>query len=59
MMPRGLDLEMEGRHIVEEPGEHEVVRVCTGHAAVRHRKVQETRDGLHRLQESRHTELVE
>ena len=41
MMPRCLDLQMKGRHIVEEPGEHEVVRICAGLGAVPGRAVEE------------------
>ncbi|MGC2030188.1 MAG: hypothetical protein WA642_09225 [Steroidobacteraceae bacterium] len=59
MMPRCFDLEMEGRHIVEEPGVHEVVRVCAGLGAVPGRAVEETSHGLHGLQEGRHAEAVE
>jgi hypothetical protein len=33
---------MEGCHIVEEPGVHEVVPVCTGLGAVPGRAVEET-----------------
>ncbi len=58
MMPRCFDLEMEGRHIVEEPGAHEVVRVCAGSSAVLDRKIEETPDGLHCLQEGRDAEVV-
>jgi len=50
---------VEGRHIVEEPGVHEVVRVYVGLSAVPGRTVEETPDGLHGLQEGRHAEIVE
>src|ERR1700722_20222281 len=59
MMPGCFDLEMEGRHIVEEPGVHEVVRVCAGLGAVPDRALEETPDGLHGLQEGRYAEGVE
>jgi hypothetical protein len=59
MMPRCFDLEMEGRHIVEEAGMYEVVRVCAGFGTVPGRAVQEAPDGLHSLQEGRHAEVVE
>jgi hypothetical protein len=58
MMPRCFDLEMKGRHIVEEPGEHEVVRVCARLGAVPGRAVEEAPDGLHGLQEGRHAEVI-
>src|SRR5258708_32105665 len=59
MMPGRFDLKMEGRHIVKEPGVHEVVRICPGRGAVPDRAVEETPDGLHGLQESRHAQVVE
>ena len=58
MMPRCFDLEMEGRHIVEEPGMYEVVRVCACLRAVSGRVLEEAPDGLHSLQERRNTEIV-
>jgi hypothetical protein len=58
MMPRCFDLEMEGRHVVEEPCIHEVVRVGAGRCAVLGRAVEEAPDGPHGLQEGRHAELV-
>jgi len=59
MVPRRFDLEMEGRHVVEEPGLHEVVRVGACLGAVPGRAVEEAPDGFHGLQEGRHTEVVE
>jgi hypothetical protein len=59
MMPRSFDLEMEGRHILEQPGVHEVVRVCADLRAVLRRAVEEAPDGLHGLQEGRYAEIIE
>ena len=59
MVRQGFDLEMEGRHVVEQAGVHEVVRVGGGLGAVPDRAVEEARDGAHGLQEGRHAEVVE
>ncbi len=59
MVRTRFDLEMEGRHVVEEPGLHEVVRVGAGLGAVLGRAVEEAPDGPHGLQERRHAEVVE
>jgi hypothetical protein len=56
---RGFDLEMEGRHVVEEAGVHKVVRIGAGLGAVPGGTVEETRDSAHGLQEGRHAEVVE
>jgi len=34
MVPGRFDLKMKGRHVVEEPGVHELVRVSAGFGAV-------------------------
>jgi hypothetical protein len=59
MVPCRFDLEMEGRHVFEEPGVHEVVRVGAGLGAVLGRAVEEASNGPHGLQEGRHAEVVE
>ncbi len=59
MVPRRFDLEMEGRHVGEEPGVHEVVRVGAGLGAVLGRAVEEAPHGPYGLQEGRHAEVVE
>lgn len=55
MMRRCFDLEVKRRHVVAEPCMHEVVRV----GAVPGCAVEEAPDGLQRLKESRHAEVVE
>jgi hypothetical protein len=59
MVPRRFDLEMKGRHVAEELGVHEVVRVGAGLGAVPGRAVEEAPDSPHGLQEGRHAEIVE
>jgi hypothetical protein len=59
MVPRSLDLEMEGRHVVVEPDVHEVIRVGADIGAVPDSAVEETSNGAHGLQEGRHAELAE
>jgi hypothetical protein len=49
MVPRRFDLEMEGRHVAEEPGVHEVVRVGAGLGAVPGRAIEEAPDSPHGL----------
>jgi hypothetical protein len=39
MMRQGFDLEMEGRHVFEEPGLNEIVRICADFSAVPRRTV--------------------
>jgi hypothetical protein len=59
MVPRRFDLEMEGRHVVEEARVHEVVGVIARLRAVSGRAAEEASDGPHGLQEGRHAEVVE
>jgi hypothetical protein len=59
MVPRSLDLEMEGRHVVVEPDAHEVIWVGAGLGAVPDSAFEEASNGAHGLQEGRHAELVE
>jgi len=50
---------MAWRHVVEEPGADEVVRVGAGLGAVAGCAVAEAPDGAHGLRESRHAVVVE
>ena len=59
MVGQGFDLEMKGRHVVEEAGVDKVVRVGAGLGAVLGSAVEEAGDGADGLQEGRHAEVVE
>jgi hypothetical protein len=59
MVPRRFNLEVEGSHVVEEPGGDEAVRIGADLSAVLGRAGKKAPDGAHGLQEGRHAEIVE
>jgi hypothetical protein len=59
VVPDGLDLEVERRHVCEQAGLHEVVGVGARLRAMRGRAVEEACHGGDGLQEGRDAEVVE
>lgn len=56
---QGLDLEVEGRHILVEARADEIVRASADPLAVPDRLIEEAANGADRLQEARDAEVVE
>jgi hypothetical protein len=59
MVPRGLDLEMEGGHVGVKARGHEGVGIDARLREMRRRAVEDAVEGAQGLQEGRHAELIE